>query len=255
MSQPPLNTESTPPTLAGRLRNRLKYSPRLIPDTFWTLTNNLFTAASGILIFKVISKLVPASEYGQASLVLGIVALLNNLVAGPAILAHLRLYFQHSKEGSGNLYARAVSRLLIKTAVMMSGVYLVIALAYLAVADRVYWQLAIPAVLLLFTQTQQTGTFAFLEAEKNYRGLMVAQSLSKVLQLPFLILLLWLVASGPASVVSSQVLAAGTVALIWGFFAMKKAPPGASEQEFSQKQIRESAWRVFGWSLYLFNLF
>src|SRR5437870_3262179 len=130
---PPVSAPEQPGNLftsVKAMRNRLRRAPRLLPDTFWTLTSNILNIISGILIFKLVSWYVPAAEYGKASLVLGIVGLLSQFIAGPTNMAHLRLYFEHAKEGRGGLYARAVSTLLLKTAATMAAIYLVIALAY-----------------------------------------------------------------------------------------------------------------------------
>src|SRR3954469_4663973 len=113
--------------LSSRLRARFQNSPRLVPDIFWTLSGNLLGAASGIVVFKIITRFLPASEYGQASLVLGIVGLLNQLIASPVITAHMRLYFGHVGEGMAGHYVRGVRLLLLRTAAIMSLIYVAIA--------------------------------------------------------------------------------------------------------------------------------
>lgn len=256
ISGPPLPPDSPADhSLAGRVRHRLKYSPRMLPDIFWTLSSYLINALSGIFIFKIVSRWVPAQEYGQASLVLGIVGLLSQFIAGPVVLAHMRMYFEHAKEGLGRSYSRAVLSLLLRTSSLMSAIYLAVALVYFAFHNHVYVTLLLPAVLLLFVQTQLTGTFAFIEAEKRYRALTFAFSLSKALQVPYLVLLIFLAVSGPAAVVSSQVLAAASVVLFWALRTARTGESAAQPTTFTTGDIARSAARVFGWSLYLFNLF
>ena len=255
MSQPPFQPDTPDRTFRGRVRQRLKASPRMLPDTFWTLSSQLITAISGIVVVKIISRWVPAQDYGQASLVLGIVGLLNNLIAGPVVIAHMRMYFEHSRQGAGTSYSRAVLSLLLRTSALMSGIYLALALVYFALKNGVYLSLAIPAVLLLFAQTQLTGTLAFVEAEKRYRALTFSYSLSKALQVPFLVLLIFMAVRGPAAVVASQMLAAASVVAIWSVIASRKADGTQNNTSFTTREIATSAARVFGWSLYLFNLF
>jgi O-antigen/teichoic acid export membrane protein len=255
MKTPSVSSEDTIVPLQRSLQQRLANSPRLLPDMFWTFSNNVVAVGSGLIVFKIISRWIPAGEYGKASLVLGVVGLLNQLIAGPAILAHLRLYFEHAREGRGDSYSRAVLRLLIWISMAMSAIYIVIAGVNVLLSNRIYWYLALPAVLLLFMQTQQTGTFAFLEAQKRYRAMTIAQSAGKALQVPFLIALIYVGLNGPASVVSSQMLAAASVVLVWAVWPRMKAVAEKEDSAFTVSGIYKSAALIFGWSFYLFNLF
>jgi O-antigen/teichoic acid export membrane protein len=241
------------PGVAGWVRGRLRYSPRLVPDTLWTLTNNFLTVASGLVIFKIISHWIAASDYGRASLVLGIVGLLNSLIAGPLVLAHMRLYFDHAKNGEGEQYFQTVKRLLLLTAAGMSAVYLLFSGASAILGESVYWTLALPAILLLFTQTQLSGTFAFLEVGKAYRALTIAVAASKILQVPALVALLYLSVSRPASIVFSQAVASAVVVFVWSL--LPSFYVRTSTTKFSMAKISAAAMHVFGWSIYLFNLF
>src|SRR5882762_2320453 len=146
---------------------KITRSPRMRADAFWTFTNNVLGVVCGIAIFRIISKVVTAADYGKAALVLGIVGLLTQFIAGPKILAHLRLYFEHSRGGRGPMYEVAVRRVLLGTAAWMAAAYLVFAAVNRELSNPTYWVLALPAMLLLVLQTQLTGTFAFLEAQRR----------------------------------------------------------------------------------------
>src|SRR5207302_4997573 len=106
----------------------------------------------------------------------------------------------------------------------------------------------------IFSQTQLTGTFAFLEAERRYRALTFAQSLSKILQVPFLLVLSFAAMRGAAAVVFSQALAALSVIVIWWARSVPHTSEHSSERP-SARMIADSAKKAFGWSLYLFSLF
>lgn len=253
MSETSVRPSTATRSITQQIRQRLKNSPRMLPDMSWTLTANIFTVLSGFFVVKIISRWVPTHEYGEASLVLGVLSLLNNLIAGPAVLGYMRVFFEHVKERGAEAYIGAVSRLLLRTAVLMCAVYLAIALGYLTASDHLYWSLALPAVLLVFAQTQLSGTLGLLEVRKRYRDLTIAQSLSKVFQVPFLILLLYLI-SGRAAVVSSQMLAAAVVVMFWSWIPQWRTP-GERSDTVSTAEVSDSAVRAFGWSLYLFNLF
>jgi O-antigen/teichoic acid export membrane protein len=256
MTPASMNNKSSQPDetaasgISDRIRYRLANSPRMVPDLFWTLTANLVSAGSGIIVFKIISRWIPAHEYGQASLVLGIVGLLNQLLIGPVVLAHLRLYFEHAAEGRGLDYARALLQLLMRNAAILSGIYLAASAIYYRLGNHIYMSLAVPAVLLIFSQAQLSGTLSLLEAEKKYRIITLAQSLSKALQVPFLALLIWISIGGPAAVVSSQMAAGLFVVVIW---ATRYLRLPATESRLKLRDIAASASKTFGWTLYLFN--
>src|SRR6185312_937869 len=136
------NSPSTPQGnltgYAARVRNRLKYSPRMLPDLFWTLTANAIASGSGIVVFKIISRWIPAQEYGQASLVLGVAGLLHQLLIGPVVVAHMRLYFGSAAEGRGDEYSRVLLQLLFRNAAILSLIYLAIGAIYYSLGDHVY---------------------------------------------------------------------------------------------------------------------
>lgn len=248
MNTPPIQNPGS--SIADRVRYRLENSPRMVPDVFWTLTANLLSSGSGIIVFKIISRWIPANEYGQASLVLGIAGLLNQLLIGPVVNAHLRLYFEHAAGGRGGAYSRALMRLLLRNSALLSVVYVVLSAAYYWRGDHVYMHLTVPAVLLIFSQAQLSGTLALLEAEKKYRLLTIAQSLSKALQVPFLALLIWIAVGGPAAVVASQMASGLFVVVVW---SGKYIASSESESHLAVREIASSAAKTFGWTLYLFN--
>ncbi len=94
---------------------------RLLPDAFWTLANNVISVLGGLAVVKLVSLLVPAGDYGDANLSLGIVALLTLFIVNPVLTAQLRLYFDHARPGAASSYVRSVEPLLLRCAGLMTG--------------------------------------------------------------------------------------------------------------------------------------
>jgi O-antigen/teichoic acid export membrane protein len=73
------------PAPGGVLSLPLSIFRRLRHDALWSLAGNLLTVGSGLATLKIIGRFVETSQYGAASLVLGLVALLNQLIANPLL--------------------------------------------------------------------------------------------------------------------------------------------------------------------------
>jgi O-antigen/teichoic acid export membrane protein len=127
---------------------------------------------------------------------------------------------------------------------------------YLAIAGTAYFlgtgsylQLMLPVLILVFTQPQLSACFSQLESQRNYRALSLVQPLATFLQVPFLLLLLWLAVAGSTTVVLSQALAAISIliALRYRWRSARTAseePSGLAQPVFSS----------FVTALYMFNL-
>jgi O-antigen/teichoic acid export membrane protein len=237
--------------LIGQIRSRLRQSPNLARDTFWTLLNNVLAVLSGVALFKAIAIYVPPPEYGKASLVLGVIALLSQFIAGPTIQAQFRLYFEHAAERSRQFVA-AAARLLLLVAAVMGVIYLGIAAAYRTAGNPVYWQLAFAAVVLLFLNTHLTGTFGLLEAQRRYRGLTIAQSLNKVLQVVLFLLLLRWTGAEAKTILYSQAAAAVVVIIVW---TARQGWRSDAQPSGPLPSLGRDTLKSFGWSLYLLSLF
>ncbi|MEO6120480.1 MAG: polysaccharide biosynthesis C-terminal domain-containing protein [Terriglobales bacterium] len=224
---------------------------RVWRDASWSLGGNLLTLLSGLATLKIVGSLVPAAEYGAASLVLGLTALLNQFIAGPILSERVRLYFDHLKRGDARPLARVLQGLLIRISVFMTAIYLVVAFVMNFRGQSTYLDIFVPVLILLFMQPQLASAFAQLEAHRNYRGLAFAQPLVAVLQVPVLLGLLWLTLRGATSIVMAQAVAATLVflALAWRWRAHVSSDPSGLESALAQSSISN-----FGWSLYLFNL-
>ena len=166
-----------------------------------------------------------------------------------------RLYFEHAKTGRGAHYEIAVRKHLLVTSAWLALIYLAVTVIGYAAGRTVYWNLAVPALLLLVLQTQLTGTFTFLEAERRYRSLTVAQSLFKILQVPCLIVLLQLTICAPTAIIGAQVVAVASVIALWGRRSRRVERSRVAAEGFTTKEVAQSAAASFGWSVYLMTAF
>lgn len=164
---------------------------RLMGDSFWSLLGNIAGILGGVLQYKVIASLVPADQYGRASLVLGILALLNMFLVNPLATAQLRLFFDYAHKGMAAQYQQRFRVLLYVVAGVCVLAYVLFALLSRAGGNQVYWGLAIPAVLVLISTPQATATTNFLELKRQYRDQSMATVVGKLSLLGILVLLLW----------------------------------------------------------------
>ncbi len=224
---------------------------RVWRDASWSLGGNLLTVFSGLATLKIVGWLVPAAEYGAASLVLGLCALLNQFIAGPLLSERLRLYFDHLRMGDTRPLARVIQGLLLRVSTLMAGIYLAIAAVLYFRGQAIYLQLLLPVLIMIFMQPQLLAAFGQMEAHRNYRGLSIVQPLLSVLQVPLLLALLWFTVRGSVSIVLAQALAAVLVfsALAWRWRATIRSTSDGPASALAQSSISN-----FGWSLYLFNL-
>ena len=224
---------------------------RVRRDASWSLAGNLLTVLSGLATLKIIGKFVPAADYGTASLVLGLCALLNQFIAGPLLTERIRLYFDQLKLGSAHSLSRDLEGVLLRTSAAIAGAYLVFATAAYFRGQAAYFQLFLPVLVLIFLQPQLSAAFGQLEAERNYRGLSFAQPMLNVLQVPLLMGLLILAVSGPVAIVLAQGLAASSVFAILALRWRKRAQ---AVQPSHDSQRARASMSPFAWSLYAFNL-
>lgn len=224
---------------------------RVLPDAFWTLANNILNVVGGLAVIKLISSLVAEDQYGEASLVLGIVALLVQFVVNPLLTAHLRLHFDELRRGGGADFMHRLGPLLTKSGLAMAAAYLLIALVYLWRGHPAYLALLPPAFLLLFLQPRLSATFNLLEAQRKYRRLTVMEMLSKIAPAGLLALLLATPLARANTVVLAQGLAVGGVFLL----SRPRRDSAAGEAESgAASQEPRSAFAEFGWTLYVFNV-
>lgn len=247
-----MSTPGAGPPATGIFALPLSIFSRVWRDASWSLAGNLFTVASGLATLKIIGKMVPAADYGAASLVLGVCALLNQFLAGPLLSERIRLYFDQMAQGNKRPLTSALKGLLLRTSVVIAAVYLAVAAVFHLRGQQIYLQLWLPVLLLVFMQPQLAAGLAQLEAQRDYRSLSIVQPLITGLQVPSLLVLLWLAVNGATVIVWSQTLAAVVVFCLLTLMARRQA----QDQAFAEitNPLAQASISSFGWSLYLFNL-
>jgi O-antigen/teichoic acid export membrane protein len=193
-----------------KLRSRTLFS-----DARWSLAGNLFSVVGGLAAVKVIAAFVPKTEFGRASLALGVIALLTLLLVNPLLTAHLRFYFDHLNGASSEGYHKRFRWLLLGVGLLSTIGYALIAMAGYWTRNGLYLGLILPAALLLFVQPHVNATNNYLEAQRRYRPLAFVSLLLKAGQVPILIGLLVIGVSGAYGIVLSQALASLAVALVF----------------------------------------
>lgn len=227
---------------------------RLMSDSFWSLVGNIAGIAGGVLQYKVISALVPADQYGGASLVLGVLALLNMFLINPLLTAQLRLYFDYAQQGMGALYQRRFRLVLSMAAGVCVLAYLLFSTASRARGNHVYWGLALPAILVLVFTPQASATTNILELKRQYRDLSIAALVGKLLLVGILATLLLSPMPKASAIVLASALAPALVTLL---FRKRATVDGATHAGSGSGPIpwKQVVGAGFGGALYISNFF
>lgn len=223
-------------------------SPRVVSEGAWSLAGTVVSVLAGLASVKIITRLVDAESYGRASLVLGIVALVNGLVTGPAHTAQVRIYFDYLGKGLGRWFAREFNRILAVCTGVGAATYLIIAMVYGAMGHQLYLTLAIPALFLIMAQPYFSRTATFLEAHRQQRQLAILNTVQKALYPLILLGFLLTPVRRDMSIVVAQAIALVVLALGW------RAPRGQMESAGqpdggSPTRDLRNALLGFGWSL------
>jgi len=224
---------------------------RLVPDAFWTLANNLLSVLAALTVVKLVSLLVPAEQYGRASLVLGVVALLGQFIVNPLLTAQLRLYFDDDRPREAARFTSDVRARLARSSVIMAGGYLLVAVFCGWRGDRTYFALLLPVLILIALTPHLSAALNLLEARREYRALAYAQILTKIAPAAFLALLLGGKVPGAAAIILAQGLGFALVLSIYGRSTPRASTAGSSDVA---SRPANSSPGGFGSALYWFNV-
>ncbi|MCX5720881.1 MAG: oligosaccharide flippase family protein [Nitrospirae bacterium] len=226
-----------------------QFSPKFCADSFWSLVGNLASASVGLVAVKIVTSLVGADEYGQASLVLGVLALLNGLLVGPLMTVHLRVYFDYLKCGMASWYASTFNWVLGIAGGIALFIYLLVALAERSRGGSVYFQLVIPAAVLILVQPFMSATTNYLEAHRLQRRLAMTNIFLKGFYPLGLVLLLGMAMPGADAVILSQGLAILIVLVV------SRSPSGQRDlnerpvDTWKELSSLKNSFTSFGWAL------
>jgi O-antigen/teichoic acid export membrane protein len=108
------------------------------------LTSNVGAVIAGLASLKVITGSADSSDYGLASLALGLIALLSGALSGPMLAAQLRMSFQ-----AGRLSSLAAG---IRCASISGAAFAGVAVVYALAGQWTYLSVVGPAILLIVAQ-------------------------------------------------------------------------------------------------------
>jgi O-antigen/teichoic acid export membrane protein len=245
------NELNTLPPIATSAR-----SPQLISDAAWSLVSNLGTVIGGLATLKIITSLVNVPQYGEATLVLGIVGLINFFTINPLFTAHLRIYFDHLKTGLGHAYLRQLRVLLLLAGMLSVLIYTSLATCFALNGYRLYLSLLFPVTLLILLQPLLTATTSLLEAHRKFERLALANIVNKVGQVPILALLLFAQIAGSKAIILAQALV--VVPILFLLFSelrsQKEGVRSSPAHVLSTPQFLRGALAQIGWPLLFANI-
>ncbi|MBI4681146.1 MAG: oligosaccharide flippase family protein [Nitrospirae bacterium] len=228
---------------------KFQFSQKFIAESFWSLFGNIVSVFAGLAAVKIITKLVVSDDYGRASLVLGVIALLNSLLVGPLMAAHMRVYFDYIEREMALWYSRVFNKVLIVAGLTALLIYAMIGYVYNFIGNHIFLTLIIPAALMILAQPYMTAITSYLEAHRRQKQLATVNILQKALHPIFLFLLLMTVISPVKAIVISQ----GAVILILLLFfnahdAQRKSDKLPEDANKELAALRKSMME-FGWAL------
>jgi O-antigen/teichoic acid export membrane protein len=206
----------------GRMHPRGRVSAKLLSDSGWSLAGSMSMVLTGVVSIKLITALVPAEAYGDASLVLGVLALLSSTLVGPFMTAHGRLYFDYVERGLEGWYWKVMAWLLAGIAAAMCLLYAGVAAVNGLAGNLAYARLMVPAAVCLAVQPYYSALTNYFEAKRWQRRLAIANLLYRMVNVAALVLFVFLLPAAPAIILAQG--AAGVVLL-----AAFRMSPGPSD--------------------------
>jgi O-antigen/teichoic acid export membrane protein len=228
-------------------------SRKLWSDSFWTLFGNIVGIVVGLATIRIITRIVPAEDYGNASLILGVIGLLGNIFIVPLMSAHLRVYFDYLERGLERWFARKFYYLMATVCGGALLTYIGIAAFNYARGARLYWSLLWPAFVVIISTFYLSLNTNYLEAHRFFRRLAAVNTLSRVLYLMAVVLLLRMSVAATAALVWAQAVPGFLLPLIFPaqtHETARVAPPAHGETLTRLK----NAFVSFGWALPLVSI-
>jgi O-antigen/teichoic acid export membrane protein len=198
---------------------------------------------------KIITRWVNPEAYGHASLLLGIVAVLNGMMAGPLMVAHLRLYFDYLNRHAGRWYIDTFQKIFLALGSSAAVTYLAFAAFTLWCGEPIFLKHVAAVFVILLAQPFFSARSNYLEAHRQQGRLAVMNVLQRGGQPCILIALLAL--SLPA--VDAILLAQGltTLLLVSAIRAPRPPTDSMATPESRTMELRPLLGEIgeFGWTL------
>lgn len=141
---------------------------RFLNDGLW-LTFFQFMAAAGQLVgIRLLTEVLPPSEFGIFSLWLGGVTLVAGGLANPTMQALLRYFPEYSSQGQGALVLWVVHKQLTKLIIWLSPLFLICFVFFIALGQSNLVQ-ALLVIFLIFTEIARLQSLSLLNAVSLHR--------------------------------------------------------------------------------------
>ena len=209
----------------------MRPSLRLRAQASWALAGTLAGAAASLAGVRLITLWVPAGAFGEASLILGLVALVSGLVIGPIGSACQRIYFDYSARGMSAWFQGQFDRLLLAGVAFCVLLYVVAAWATNRRAGLLVGTVLAGCVLV--GQTLQTRLSIGLEVRREQKSLAAVSTLNKALVPVALLILMVMGVDAAIAVILSQAAPAVLIGLAW------RLPDEAATQRFVPESHRK----------------
>ena len=227
---------------------------KLFSDAIWSLSGNILSLIAGLAVVKIVTNFVQAEEYGQASLVLGVLALLNSFLAGPLMTVHMRIYFDYLERQLGRWYREAFKRIVVLLSLFVFIIYISIASVYSLGGNALYLKFFLPIALVIALQPRFDVFKIYLESHREQRHLAFVNILHKVVYPAFLLLLLMATLSPVNALLLAHGCALCVPLLIFRAPAVPQASTRWPDDEAAERRQLTQAIRTFGWALPLGSL-
>lgn len=144
----------------NRLQKSISQYLHLIKEGSWVLTNQVLSAIISLIGLRIITELLDAKYLGTATLWLGILFLIRNIIISPISLAQSRFHPEYIYNNNILIFNRTITNIYIKRVIFSSIVFLIIAITYSIFYDKKFNNTFIISILVLYL---------FIDTFKNYK--------------------------------------------------------------------------------------
>jgi O-antigen/teichoic acid export membrane protein len=190
---------------------RFLHSRAAIRDSSYSFLSSVGSFIVSLIWLKAIALLIPAAEYGTANLALGVAGLITFVVQTPVLNAQTRHFFDR-EDNQSEFFGEVLTLALVQAAIVVV-VYLLFAGASFH-ASHLYLLLSGAVALYVFAQALSNAGLLMHEVRREYRRLAGFNLLIKILQIPALVILLFLLRPAIATISAQGVAGFATFFLI-----------------------------------------
>jgi O-antigen/teichoic acid export membrane protein len=214
----------------------------------WAFAGTLGNALLSLALVKVISSRADVGQFGETSLVLGVVALVQGVALSPISMSHLRLLYTYQARGQDHAFDVAFRTLALQASTLASAIYLLAAFSFHALGTSFYLRHAPLACALLFVQPQLAQQLNWAESMRRQRQVALTVLLSQTGMLVATAVLLRARLVDPGTAILTGQLAGPLLALAIARLSAPSHPNRSIEVPDSlPRELRRAVLR-YGWS-------